>query len=150
MTDPLLKISLKHCQSQTGRAKKLKFWENVHPTTCVMCHMSYVTCHVSRITCHVSNVFSFSFSFFFSFFLFFYLKKIGQCGGASRWRVCCQRGLPRLVLCICTIWFIIKCTVDTCVSSRHGEKSVTLLKKRTELKTIFFNSLTLIFEKKNC
>ena len=25
-------------------------------------------------------------------------KKIGQSGGASRWRVCYQRGLPRLVL----------------------------------------------------
>ena len=24
-------------------------------------------------------------------------KKIGQSGGASRWRVCYQRGLPRLV-----------------------------------------------------
>ena len=28
---------------------------------------------------------------------FFTLKKIGQSGGASRWRVCYQRGLPRLV-----------------------------------------------------
>ena len=34
---------------------------------------------------------------FFSFFFFFFLKKIGQSGGASRWRVCYQRGLPRLV-----------------------------------------------------
>ena len=25
-------------------------------------------------------------------------EKIGQIGGASRWRVCYQRGLPRLVL----------------------------------------------------
>ena len=24
-------------------------------------------------------------------------KKVGQSGGASRWRVCYQRGLPRLV-----------------------------------------------------
>ena len=26
------------------------------------------------------------------------LKKIGQGGGASQWRVCYQRGLPRLVI----------------------------------------------------
>ena len=26
------------------------------------------------------------------------LKKIGKIGGASRWRVCYQRGLPRLVI----------------------------------------------------
>ena len=29
---------------------------------------------------------------------FLSLKQIGQSGGASRWRVCYQRGLPRLVL----------------------------------------------------
>ena len=37
---------------------------------------------MSHVTCHLS---------------FFYVKKIGQSGGASRWRVCYQRGLPRLV-----------------------------------------------------
>ena len=58
--------------------------------------MSHVTCHVSPVTCHF-------------FITFFYDKKrkkkkvvyptkiIGQSGGASRWRVCYQRGLPRLV-----------------------------------------------------
>ena len=36
---------------------------------------------------------------FESGFEYLYLqKKIGQSGGASRWRVCYQRGLPRLVL----------------------------------------------------
>ena len=30
--------------------------------------------------------------------ILFILKKIGQSGGVSRWRVCYQRGLPRLVL----------------------------------------------------
>ena len=49
-----------------------------------MCHMSHVKCLVSRVTCHVSHV-------------FFSSKEIGQCGGASRWRVCYQRGLSRLV-----------------------------------------------------
>ena len=43
-----------------------------------MCHMSHVTCHLSHVN--------------FIFILFF-----GQIVGASRWRVCYQRGLPRLV-----------------------------------------------------
>ena len=55
-----------------------------------MCHVSLVTCHVSPVTCNVSNVFVF-------LVLFFISKKIGQCDGASQWRVCYQRGLPRLV-----------------------------------------------------
>ena len=58
----------------------------VSPITCqvsrVMCHVSGVTCQVSGVMCQVSHV---------SFFL-------GQSGEASRWRVCYQRGLPRLVL----------------------------------------------------
>ena len=50
----------------------------------VTCHdVSHVTCHVSRVTCHMSHVF---FCFFF-----------WQSGEAYRWRVCYQRGLPRLV-----------------------------------------------------
>ena len=43
---PLVQISSKHCQSQTGRARELKFLENGHPTLCVTCHMS----HVKKIT----------------------------------------------------------------------------------------------------
>ena len=46
-----------------------------------MCHISHVICHVSRVTCNI-----------FIFILFF-----GVSGGACQWRVCCQRGLPRLV-----------------------------------------------------
>ena len=49
-------------------------------STPTMWHMSCVTCYVSRVTC------------------FF-----GQSGGASRWSVCYQRGLPRLVS-ICFRW----------------------------------------------
>ena len=71
----------------------------VHPTLCVMCHMSYVMCYVSRVTfhvspvtCHLSRVTNHMF-----FFVFFSLKKIGQSGGARRWRVCYQQGLPRVV-----------------------------------------------------
>ena len=46
----------------------------------VMCRMSRVMCHMSHVTCH----------------LFIYLF-FGQTGEAYRWRVCYQRGLPRLV-----------------------------------------------------
>ena len=46
---PLVQISSKHCQSQTGRARELTFWENVHPKLCVMCHVSHVTCHLSPV-----------------------------------------------------------------------------------------------------
>ena len=44
----------------------------------VRCHMSGVTCKVSCVTCNIKN-------------------KIGQSDWASRWRVCYQQGLPRLV-----------------------------------------------------
>ena len=54
-----------------------------------MCHVSRVTCHVSRVMCHVSHV-TCNFNFFF-------LQNFLQSGGASRWRVCYQQGLPRLV-----------------------------------------------------
>ena len=46
-----------------------------------MCHMSGVMCHVSRVMCHI----------------FFGGGGGGQSGGASRWKVCYQRGLPCLV-----------------------------------------------------
>ena len=42
-------------------------------------------CHVSRVMCHL---------------YFFYLGIFFQSGGASRWRVCYQLGLPRLVCII--------------------------------------------------
>ena len=45
--------------------------------------MSHVMCHVSHVT--YINI--------FIYFIFF-----GQRGEAYRWRVCYQRGLPRLVL----------------------------------------------------
>ena len=52
-----------------------------------MCHMSHVTCHVSPVKKYI---------FHFSF-LIILQKKNGKSGGARRWRVCYQRGLPRLV-----------------------------------------------------
>ena len=86
--------SSRYHKSQTIRARELKFWENVHPpqhVTChvsrVTCHVSRVTCHMSRVTCHVSHV-----TFFFIYFFFFW-----KSGEDYRWRVCYQRGLPRLV-----------------------------------------------------
>ena len=48
--------------------------------------MSHVTCHVLPVLCHLL------------FIHFPPLKTIGQSGGASRRRVCYQRGLSRLVL----------------------------------------------------
>ena len=60
-----------------------------------MCHMSSVTCHVSLVTCHVSCFMChMSHVTCHMYFLFFF----GQSGEAYRWRVCYQRGQPRLVL----------------------------------------------------
>ena len=56
----------------------------------VMCHVSRVTCHMSRVTCHMSHVMCHMSRV--TFFFFF-----GQSGEAYLWRVCYQRGLPRLV-----------------------------------------------------
>ena len=64
-----------------------------HPT---MCHMSDITCYVSHVRCHVSGVTCQVSCVTFSFFLFFLLLFEGS-GGTSCWRVCYQRGLPRLV-----------------------------------------------------
>ena len=58
----------------------------------VTCHMSHVTCHMSHVTCHMSHVTCHMSRFIY---LFFFFRKIGE---AYRWRVCYQRGLPRLVL----------------------------------------------------
>ena len=58
--------------------------------TPVTYHLPRVTCHMSPVTCHLSKISKYQKSFFS-------LKKIEQSGGASRWRVCYQRGLPRLV-----------------------------------------------------
>ena len=53
-----------------------------------VCHVSRVRCHMSPVKCHVSPVpCQKNYIFFFN----------GKSVGASRWRVCYQRGLPRLV-----------------------------------------------------
>ena len=52
-----MKISSKLCISQTVRARKVNFWENVHlPALCVRCYMSDVTCHMWPVTCYLSQV----------------------------------------------------------------------------------------------
>ena len=56
---PLVPICSIYCYSQTIRARELKFWENVHPTPCVMCHVSRVTCN-----------------FFFIFYFFLITKSV--------------------------------------------------------------------------
>ena len=96
MTDPLVPICSIQCYSQTIKARELKLRENVRPTPCVMCHVSPVTCHLSRVTCHLSRVTCHLLHIFY-IFIFFILQKNLQSVGASRWRVCYQRGLPRLV-----------------------------------------------------
>ena len=52
-----------------------------------MCHMSRITCQVSGVRCQVTHIF-----ILYIFFL--------QSCGASRWKVCYQRGLPRPVLTV--------------------------------------------------
>ena len=57
-----------------------------------MCHVSRVTCHLSHVTCQVSNKKKIT-----NLKKWNFQNKIGKSGGAFRWRVCYQRGLPRLV-----------------------------------------------------
>ena len=76
-----------------------------HYVSCVICHMSQVscqlspiTCHPSPVTCNIKNNFSLIFSMKKNADFFFIFKKIGHSGGAGRWRVCYQQGLPRPVI----------------------------------------------------
>ena len=63
--------SSRHCLSQTVRALKLNFWENVQPPPFFTCRMSYVMCQVSRVRCHMSDV-----NFFFVFKFVYKVVKI--------------------------------------------------------------------------
>ena len=109
-------FSPKYYYSQTFRSRDLTIWHNVYHPLCVTWHMSCVTCHMSGVTCHVSPVtcplspvtchmspvtcknFVKIFLLKKKIFMYISLKKIGKSGGASRWRVCYQRGLSCLVL----------------------------------------------------
>ena len=64
----------KHHDTQTVRARELKFWKTVHPH-----HVSHVMCHMSCVTCHVSGVMC------CKYFLWFVLFK--QRGEVSCWWV---------------------------------------------------------------
>ena len=57
-------------------------------------HVSHVTCHMSRVMCHVSGVRCQVSGVMCHFFLLLFFRQSVE---ASRWRVCYQRGLPRLV-----------------------------------------------------
>ena len=47
----------RHCQSQSVRTGVLlTFWEKVHPSPCVTCHVSHVSCQISHVMCHMSSV----------------------------------------------------------------------------------------------
>ena len=46
----------KNHNSQTVRARELKFSDIVHHPLCVTFRMSCVKCHISCVTCHVSHV----------------------------------------------------------------------------------------------
>ena len=69
--------------------------------SCITCHISHVTCHMSRVTCYVSNfmchISCVMYHLYIYIYIYFCLKNCGPIGEVSRWRVCYQRGLPRLV-----------------------------------------------------
>ena len=67
-----------------------------HYVSHVTCHVSPVTCHLSHVTCHLSHVKIIKKKK--KLYKKNIPRKIRQIGGASWWRVCYQRGLPRLVL----------------------------------------------------
>ena len=57
------------------------------------CQVSGVTCKVSRVTCQVPHLLLLLF-----LYIAIYIFCLGQIGEASRWMVCYEQGLPRLVL----------------------------------------------------
>ena len=83
--------------------------------------MSHVTCHVSRVMYHMSHV---ACHMSYVFFLF-----VGLSGGGSRWRVCYQRGLPRVVYNygwpkqLCQPQHILDKILESCQSASHGALS---------------------------
>ena len=75
--------SSKHHNSQTLRARDLKFWHNDHHPLCVLCHMSCVTCHMLHVTCHMLRVACHVSNVTFFLFLFFSDKLVELVGGVS-------------------------------------------------------------------
>ena len=64
-----------------------------HYVSCVTFHMPPVTCHIFVLFCFFDIFFTKKIKIKYGIFH----KKNGQSGGDSWWRVCYQRGLPRLV-----------------------------------------------------
>ena len=60
-------------------------------------HLSHVKCHVSHVKCHRSQVTCQMLQFIYIYIYFVVVVFFWQSGKASQWRVCYQRGLPRLV-----------------------------------------------------
>ena len=81
-------FSSKSSRHLYSKSYELGTWNCSPPSKChishVMFHVSHVTCHVSRVTYHMSHV---------KCHIFLFL----QSGWACWWRVCYQRGVPRLV-----------------------------------------------------
>ena len=64
-----------------------------------MCHVSHVTRQILQTIFFIKKNKNQNQNLYFKKLqILFILKKIGQSGGANRWRFCYQRGLPRLVL----------------------------------------------------
>ena len=86
-----MEISSEHLHAQTVQARELQFLEKVHLPPPVMCHVTCVMFLVSCVMCHMSWVAK---KYIYKKNI---IKKYGQSGGSCWWRVCYQRGLPRLV-----------------------------------------------------
>ena len=116
-----------------------------------ICHVSHVICHVSRVMCHLSRV-TYHMSLFFTIkkkinkikklHFFVIHKKIEQSGGASWWRVCYQRGLPRLVFIqleeCCYQWVIILSDLHKRRFFHSFEKSLGLASAELSTKTLIY------------
>ena len=83
-------------KQRDGQQHNIIISNNCSPTMCqmshVICQVSGVRCQVSGVRCQVSGVRCQVSGVIIIIFFFF-----SQCGGTSRWRVCYQRVLPRLV-----------------------------------------------------
>ena len=75
-------------------ARELTFWEKVHLSPLVTCHVSHVRCHVSHVTRHLSHITCHMSHKKINIYIYFFF---GQSGEARLWRVCYKTGLPCLV-----------------------------------------------------
>ena len=106
-----MKISSKYLHSQNVTAKDLKFERRFTSPqfSRVMSQMSSVTYQLSHVTCHI-------------FLLIFFFFNIGE---ASRWRVCYQQGLPRLVFLNSLLSLVM--ATSTISSPSNGSSSIFII-----------------------